>query len=232
MTPPPSPRASRRDATDNRAAIVAAAALLLRTDPDASVEAIAGAAGLSRRALYGHFASRDVLVTEVLAIGAARIAASVADASHEDPAVEIALVGSRIWSEIAHVRVVAQLALREPFGEAVELALEPARDRIRSSLARGAESGRIRTDIDTVTLAHLVERAAIAVLTEAAETPMTSERGAELVMLNGLATAGFGWRESQEIAAVARAAEAERAAPGAASTTNRQTDTTDEETQR
>ena len=64
---------TRRDAVKNRAALLAAARVALNRDPESSLETIAAEAGLSRRAVYGHFPTRDDLLREVTAHGAARI---------------------------------------------------------------------------------------------------------------------------------------------------------------
>ena len=64
-------RRPRRDALENRAGIIAAAQSVLATDPNASLDAIAHAAGLSRRALYGHFSDREALLRA--AIGGAAL---------------------------------------------------------------------------------------------------------------------------------------------------------------
>ncbi|GAA4922508.1 AcrR family transcriptional regulator [Nonomuraea thailandensis] len=62
-----SPTRNRRaDARRSRAAILAAAVELLDSDPDASVDAIATAAGVSRQTVYAHFPSRDRLLAAVL----------------------------------------------------------------------------------------------------------------------------------------------------------------------
>lgn len=59
-------RAKRADAVRNVEAIVAAATRVLATDPDASINEIAKAAGVGRVTLYGHFDSRATLVREVV----------------------------------------------------------------------------------------------------------------------------------------------------------------------
>ncbi|MFE5311306.1 TetR/AcrR family transcriptional regulator [Isoptericola sp. NPDC056605] len=59
-------RAKRADAVRNVEAILAAATRVLATDPDASINEIAKAAGVGRVTLYGHFDSRATLVREVV----------------------------------------------------------------------------------------------------------------------------------------------------------------------
>src|SRR4051794_36425220 len=120
-------RAPRRDATENRAAILAAALTVLSRDPDAPLEEIVAAAGLSRRAFYGHFASRDELRSELARRGAERVAAAVADIRHDDSRVEIALTAARMWEQIEHVRVLAQSTVRGPLQAVIADALAPLR---------------------------------------------------------------------------------------------------------
>lgn len=62
-----SPAPNRRaDALRSRAAILDAAVQALNTDPDASIEAIATAAGVTRQTVYAHFPSREQLLAAVL----------------------------------------------------------------------------------------------------------------------------------------------------------------------
>lgn len=196
-------RPPRRDAADNRAAIVLAAATVLRRDSDASLEAIAAEAGLSRRTVYGHFASRDELLGIIVTAGAERIAAAVGSVEHEDPATEIALIGARMWREVESVRVNARLALHSPYREAIAAALEPVRAQLRATVARGIASGRLRDDLDAPVLAMLIERAAIDVLDVADESALDDAE--RLVMMGGLAVAGFGWRDADALIAAIRA---------------------------
>ncbi|WP_374009350.1 TetR/AcrR family transcriptional regulator [Leifsonia sp. LS-T14] len=199
--PTPSTRAPRRDAAANREAILGAAAVALNDDIDASLESIATRAGLSRRAVYGHFATRDELLVEVFTRGARRLAALLDPVSHADPRVEIALFGATLWAEVEHVRVSAALAVRGPHRELVGTALDPARERLRETVRRGRESGHIRTDLDSETVTRLIENAAVSVLDEATRARLTPEAGHRLVMLAGLGAAGMGWREAGELIA-------------------------------
>jgi AcrR family transcriptional regulator len=181
----------RRDALENRAALLAAARVVLNRDPDATLDAIATEAGLSRRAVYGHFATRDALVRELVTAGAARVAGALAGVGHPDPLVRLALVAARMWAEVENVRVMALFAVRGPHQELIARELEPVRAHLRSAVVEGAASGRIRGDIPAATLARLIEAAAIAVLDEATRTPVDASAGRRWVMLSVLSTAGL-----------------------------------------
>ncbi|MES2169657.1 MAG: helix-turn-helix domain-containing protein, partial [Actinomycetota bacterium] len=109
-----STRAPRRDATENRGALLDAARALLNRDPSASLEAIAAEAGLSRRSVYGHFANRDDLLSELVTLGSQRVAGTLDGVSHPDPVVRLALIGARLWREVESVRVMAVIAVRGP----------------------------------------------------------------------------------------------------------------------
>lgn len=189
-------RAPRRDAAANREAIIAAAAAALNEDIDASLETIAARAGLSRRAIYGHFATRDDLLGDVFTRGAARLAALLDPVSHPDARVEIALFGATLWAEVEHVRVSAALAVRGPHREIVGAALDPARERLRDTVRRGMAAEQLRTDLDLETVTRLIENAAVSVLDEAMRAKLTNSEGHTLVMLAGLSAAGLSWREA------------------------------------
>lgn len=199
--PQSAPRATRRDATENREALLEAAATALRSDPDASLETIAAAAGLTRRSVYGHFATRDELVNAVVIAGAERVARAVGSVRHDDPLTMIALIGDMLWTEVDHVRVMAPLAVRGPLRAVTARALEPVRTLLRDTVAAGVAVGTIRSDIDAATLARLIESAAIAVLEEATQAELTTEDGRRLVMRTTLSIAGLSWREADALAA-------------------------------
>ncbi|MFC5788355.1 TetR family transcriptional regulator [Agromyces tardus] len=189
-------RAPRRDAAENREALLTAAAAALAASPDASLEAIAADAGLSRRSVYGHFANRDELILALIDRGAARFNAVAAGVDHHDASVALALLGTRLWHAIVHVRLLARIALREPYVERVADAVAPVRARLGELVARGAADGTVRSDIRPPVLARLIEEAAIAVLVEAAAHELDDEEGRRLVMLAVLGTAGLSWREA------------------------------------
>jgi AcrR family transcriptional regulator len=198
-TPRTSPRAPRRDAAENREALLASAKVMLNQDPAASLEAIAAHAGLSRRAVYGHFATRDELLRELLTLGATRVAAAAESVDHPDPVVRLALIASRLWREVADVRVTALFAVRGPLKDATARALAPLRASVHAAIAQAAENGSIRTDVPVDRLARLVEDAALSVLEESARTPLRAADGHRLVMLMTLGTVGLGWRECESL---------------------------------
>ena len=203
-------RAPRSDATKHRAALLDAARAELNRDPDASLDAIAAAAGLSRRAVYGHFASRDALVAELAALGAARVAAAV-DAIHDaDPVLDLALVGRLVWDDVEHVRAMTRSVVRGPLREQVVMReLGPLHARIVADVELAARIGAGRTDLPAETVAHLIEGAAFTVLDESLRRPMTRQEGRRMVVLAGLAALGLSWRESNAVLA----ANADRLAP-------------------
>ncbi|GAA0991386.1 TetR/AcrR family transcriptional regulator [Subtercola frigoramans] len=194
-------RAPRRDAAENRAALLDSARALLNTDLDTSLEAIAAGAGLSRRAVYGHFATRDELIAELQARGSQRVTDALAHISHPDSRVAIALIGARLWSEVESVRVLAQLAVRGPQRMAFAATLEPVRQRLREIVERGIASGELRADIEPDTLARLIEGAALSVLDEAVRSDLSTSEGHRLVMLTGLGVAGLSAHEAAAVIA-------------------------------
>ncbi|PXX58153.1 TetR family transcriptional regulator [Nocardia tenerifensis] len=85
-------RKQRADAHRSRAAILDAAARILNEQPDASVEALATGAGVTRQTVYAHFPSRERLLAAVLdRLTELTVAAMDAADPDEGPAVEALL---------------------------------------------------------------------------------------------------------------------------------------------
>ena len=186
----------RRDAAENRLALLAAARIELNLDADASLEAIAARAGLSRRSIYGHFATRDELLRELITLGALRVAAAVGNVEHADPVVRLALIASRLWHEVEDVRVMAVFAVRGPLKSVTAEALAPLRERVVSAIAEGAATGSVRRDIPVPRLARLVEDAALSGLAEASRDAVPAADAHRLVMLLVLSTIGLSAADS------------------------------------
>jgi AcrR family transcriptional regulator len=201
VTTPSAARAPRRDYTENRAALITAARAIFNKHPEASLEAVAAEAGLSRRAVYGHFASRDDLLRELVTIGSVRVAAALQPIVHPDPVVRLALIASRLWHEVEGVRVMTVFTMRGDLKHHIDDALRPLRLGVLAAIVEGQQRGVIRTDIDTDRLARLLEDSMFAVLAEATEHPLSNAEGHRLVVLNALTTIGLGWREASRFIA-------------------------------
>ena len=74
------PRRLRADARRSIDAILNAARVVFSERPDASMEEIATAAGVTRQTVYAHFPSRDALIAALLEAAAAEYAALLDDA--------------------------------------------------------------------------------------------------------------------------------------------------------
>lgn len=191
-------RSTRRDATANRAALLEAAQRLLATDAAASLDSIAREAGLTRRALYGHFADRDELLHEVIALGAVRFNEIAGSTDHPDPRVALARLAVRLWREASVVRASANIALDDAHLQHTVVALAPLRRRVRDLVAAGAASGAFRGDVSPELLAFLVEetaRSTVRALGAADDQP------ASVVASVVLSIVGLSWREQAELLA-------------------------------
>ncbi|KAF2412985.1 TetR family transcriptional regulator [Microbacterium sp. B35-04] len=186
-------RRPRRDALENRAGILAAALVALAHDPRASVDAIARQAGLSRRALYGHFDDRDALVRELVTQGAQRFNAIAATVDDADPRVALARLAAALWTEASHVQVLAAIALDEAHLEETATALAPLRRTVVRMVREGQEAEVLRTDVAAPTLARLVEETARTVITR---MDASSPAARDLAVRSVLSIAGLSWREA------------------------------------
>ncbi len=186
----------RRDAVQNRAALIDAARVLLNRDPESSLEAIAAAAGLSRRSVYGHFANRDELLREITALGASRLAAALEDTHDDDHVIELALIAARLWREVDSIQVMAVIAVRGPLATNIAEHLRPLRDKVLRAVERGQRDGGVRTDVAAARLARLVEDALLSVFDESTREPLSHAEGHRLVMLSVLGVLGLDWREA------------------------------------
>lgn len=190
--------ARRRDAIANRESLLDAAARLLREDPNASLDAIATTAGLTRRAVYGHFSSRDDLLAALLDRGARQIAEALDGVRDDDPAVHLTLLASAIWHAIADVKLIVRMLVSGPLETRVSAAIHPVRASLRDAIERGCADGSFRTDTSPTTLARVIEQAALGVLDVAVERTMPDEDARRLLGATALGIAGLSWRDAHE----------------------------------
>ncbi|MFI7108268.1 TetR/AcrR family transcriptional regulator [Nonomuraea sp. NPDC050227] len=156
MAAPPARSRRRADAERSIARIVSAARELMRSDPHATTDDIARAAGVGRMTLYGHFRTRADLVEAAL-VEALRdgdeLLASVDLTGDAREAMGRLLASS--WELVAESA--ALLAAAEgvlPAGRVRDLHAEPAQ-RMADLVHRGQDQGVFRTDLPAAWLVSL-----------------------------------------------------------------------------
>lgn len=155
----PSGRLRRRaDAERNIARIVSAARECLSSDPNATIDDIAKAAGVGRMTLYGHFRTRADLVEAALvdALRAGEQTLSALDLTGDPGQAMTRLLGPswELVAESAALLAAAEDAL--PAGRVRELHDNPAR-RMADLIRRGQQQGDFRTDLPTDWLVNVVQ---------------------------------------------------------------------------
>lgn len=157
------PRTVRADARRNREAVLRAAIDLLRTDPGASMDAIATAAGVARRTVFRSFATRDELVRQahLTALREARgRLAAVADVG------EAVLLDATIGAALASGDDYGLLAGISPTTTDPEVHAEfDAVARLMEGAVRAAvRTGAVRGDLPVPWLALLLTQLIVSVL--------------------------------------------------------------------
>ncbi|MEV0590582.1 TetR/AcrR family transcriptional regulator [Nonomuraea cavernae] len=155
----PSARSRRRaDAERSIARIVSAARTLLSSDPNATTDDIAQAAGVGRMTLYGHFRTRADLVgaalTDALRTGEETLSSIDLTGDAGDAMTRLLASSWALVAESAALLAAAEGVL--PEGRVRDMHAEPAR-RMAELIRRGQEQGAFRTDLPTTWLVSLVQ---------------------------------------------------------------------------
>jgi AcrR family transcriptional regulator len=151
-------RRQRSDARQSIAAVLDAAIQILASRPDASMDEIARAAGVSRQTVYSHFPSRDILIDAVIQQASAEFTSLLdgLDVDQAPPAQALTRLLDAGW----------QVAARYPFlwlQPAVDSTKDadrhaPVLDRMLDIVRRGQASG----DFDASIPAHWLLSASLA----------------------------------------------------------------------
>lgn len=194
-------RAPRSDARANRESILAAAREALAQDPRASIDLIARTAGLSRRALYGHFDDRAALIDELIATGAQRFNAIAVTTTSDDPRLDLARLAARLWHAAEHVQLIAAIALDEEHVASTATALAPVRQVLAEIVRRGQAEATLRTDMDAETLARIIEEGARTFVDRAPafSGARPDVDTASIAVRAVLSLAGLSWHEGDEL---------------------------------
>ena len=185
----------RRDAEVNRDSLLEAALRALLDNPDAGLDAVASAAGLSRRTVYGHFASRDVLVGALADRVGEHVAAVVhrvraGTAAHEHPLTALARLEVALWRTVERYRLLGSLAARAEH----RVRIQQHTGDLRAYRVDLIEAGRARGDLATAlpvpVVVRLVQSVPISVFDAVLDGALAPEAAARVDALTVLAVAG------------------------------------------
>ena len=146
----PSDKGPRRraDAERSIAAILDAAVEVLPTDPQASMAAIASAAGVVRATIYMHFPTREALIEAVTKRAVEEVTRKVAAQAPEQGAADEALVRvlTAAWEALGRFHVLVALNSQLPSAE-LNARLALLTSQITPIITRGQHSGVFRADV-------------------------------------------------------------------------------------
>ncbi|MFJ4813358.1 TetR/AcrR family transcriptional regulator [Streptomyces longwoodensis] len=168
---------SRADLNRRRILDVALAELL--RDPDASMDHIARAAGVVRRTVYGHFPSREALIS-TLVDDAVEALASAHAAGREgvaDPAEAVARSVLSVWEIADRYRLLVALAQRTVTMQGIRERLSPVRANSVRLLQQGLDQGVFASALPAPALAYVHEQILFALM-EAVNDGLLSTREA------------------------------------------------------
>ncbi|MFD3500456.1 TetR/AcrR family transcriptional regulator [Streptomyces sp. NPDC058678] len=155
----------RRHAQANRRRILDAARETLSADPETTIDDIARAAGVARRTLYGHFASREELVNALAddAVESLR-QAFVEERNPAEPSdLALARYILAVWGIGDRFRMLIALGRRDLDGD-IRGALTPVRDLAGELLAQGQRDGVFADHLPAPVLAHVLESVVVSML--------------------------------------------------------------------
>ncbi|TWV33843.1 TetR/AcrR family transcriptional regulator [Streptomyces misionensis] len=155
---------SRADANRRRILDVALAELL--RDPDASMDQIARAAGVVRRTVYGHFPSREALISTLTdeAVQALADADAAARTGADDPARALARSVLALWATADRYRLLIALAQRTVTVQGIRERLAPVRAAKIRVLQQGLDEGVFTSPLPAPALAYVHEQTLFAVM--------------------------------------------------------------------
>ncbi|MEU3476007.1 TetR/AcrR family transcriptional regulator [Rhodococcus sp. NPDC006774] len=156
----------RRDARSNRARILHVAQGVLADNPDATINDVAAAAGVVRRTVYAHFASREALIDGIALEAAERISAALTRV----PAADESAVTVFVRQTLALARVGDQYRLllavaRSDLGHnSIHDLLTPMRESAAAVIRRGQREGMFSSYLAAEVLILNIEAIALSIL--------------------------------------------------------------------
>jgi AcrR family transcriptional regulator len=193
----PPTRRRRSDARRSNDAILNAARIVLSDRPDASMDDIATAAGVTRQTVYAHFSTRDALIAALLHVAATEIIAAIdtvpVDAA--PPADALRRFFDILWELMGRYPLLLDPGIAR-VGAAVDgsAAHRAGTARLEQIIRRGQQTGDfdrtlsapwlaaatlglLHTAVEQVTAGHLTNREAAALLLDSALRLAGRQRG-------------------------------------------------------
>lgn len=149
LAPELGPRRRRADAIANTQAILDAASAVLGERPEASLAVIAETAGISRKTLYAHFPSREMLINALIERATARVVAALDAAELETGPADTALVRLMEvgWTSMDTDPFLLHLAVPPVSPEQDRDRHAPIVERLQAVVERGQRAGEIAPDL-------------------------------------------------------------------------------------
>lgn len=188
----------RRHAVANRRRILDAARETLSLDPETTVDDIARAAGVARRTLYGHFASREDLLGALAddAVETLRQAFVEDRDPAESPDLALARFTLAVWGIGDRFRMLIALARRD-LGGGIPGALTPVRELAQELLAQGQREGVFADHLPAPMLARVLESVMVSMLESVNDKTWQGSAGAAATAL--LVAAGRPQAEAEAV---------------------------------
>jgi len=207
---------SRADANRRRILDIALAELL--RDPDASMDQIARAAGVVRRTVYGHFPSREALISTLLDGAVEAVAAAYTEGLEgaEGPAESVARTTLAVWQVADRYRILVGLAQRSVTVQGIRDRFAPVREACVEVLRQGLEEGVFSSPLPAPALAYMHEQMLFALMEAVNDGLLAAEEAGPSAAVTLLTTAGVSVSRATALVSELSRREADRLSTGAA----------------
>ena len=192
---------SRADANRRRILDVALAELL--RDPDASMDQIARAAGVVRRTVYGHFPSREALISTLVdeAVEALSAAHAAGREDVRDPAEAVARSVLAVWAIADRYRLLVALAQRTVTMQGIRERLAPVRQESIGLLQHGLDEDVFSSPLPAPALAYVHEQMLFAVMEAVNDGLLAAREAGRCAAVTVLTAAGVPASKATELVA-------------------------------
>jgi AcrR family transcriptional regulator len=192
---------SRADANRRRILDVALAELL--RDPDASMDQIARAAGVVRRTVYGHFPSREALISTLVdeAVEALSAAHAAGREDVREPAEAVARSVLAVWEIADRYRLLVALAQRTVTMQGIRERLAPVRDASIGLLQQGLDENVFSSPLPAPALAYVHEQMLFAVMEAVNDGLLAAQEAGRCAAVTVLTAAGVPASRATELVA-------------------------------